>query len=150
MILNYHLAVVLALFAVGASADGHLLDLSQPYVKADNFPTADGQELVAIAEAEPDISAFVALECGKVVAEYGDQSKVRHLFSATKSWTALLFGVMEKEGLLSLDETLEDIWPDKAVWEGVAEMYNATGAELRKKTTLEQLIQMRGGYIMPE
>jgi len=152
MILSYHLAVALALFVVGAraDADGHLLDLSLPYVKADNFPTALGQEMVDIAEAEPDISAFVALECGKVVAEYGDQSKVRHLFSATKSWTGLLFGIMEKDGLFSLDETLEDIWPDEAVWEGVAEMYNVTGAELRKKTTLEELLQMRGGYVMPD
>lgn len=149
---HHHLGLMLALLVVGTSADGmNLLDLSEPYVKADTFPTALGEEMIAIAEAEPDISAFVALECGKVVAEYGDQSLVRHLFSATKSWTGLIFGVMEKEGLISLEETLGDIWPDEELWERVAEKYNATGAvEMRKKTTLEELVQMRGGYVMPE
>ena len=112
---------------------------------------------MAIAEAEPDINSFIALECGKVVAEYGDVSKIRHLFSITKSWTGLLFGVMEKEGLISsLDETLEDIWPDPAIWENVAnitkESFNETDAHLqmRKNTTLLQLVQMQAGFDMPE
>lgn len=84
-------------------------------------------------------------------------------------------GAAEKEGLLTLNETLwvsyfctekiplvlpiilpypsihpspqllyQDIWPDEAIWESVED------AEYRKKTTLEQLSQMTGGYSMPK
>lgn len=31
-----------------------------------------GEEIIAIAESEEDVNAFVAIECGKVIAEYGE------------------------------------------------------------------------------
>ena len=99
--------------------------------------------MIAIAESEEDVNAFVAIECGKIIAEYGDQVSIRHLFSITKSWTGLLLGLAEKENLLSLTETLEDVWPDENTWENIED------AKDRKKTTIEQLVQMRGGYDMP-
>ena len=135
----------------GGPVNGEILDLSAPYAKSDPNPTPDGAELVKIAEAEPDVSSLVAIECGKVVAEYGDQSQIKHLFSITKSWTGLLLGILETEGLLNLDETLGSIWPDDAVWANVAELTNTTeaGVQLRKDTTVRQLVQMRGGYDMP-
>ena len=120
-----------------------LLDLSKQYDKSSVFPTPMGEEIIAIAESEEDVNAFVAIECGKVIAEYGEQDDIRHLFSVTKSWTGLLLGIAEKENLISLTETLEDVWPDENIWENIED------AEDRKKTTIEQLVQMRGGYDMP-
>ncbi|KAK1733111.1 beta-lactamase [Skeletonema marinoi] len=141
MKLSYNIALLST--TVMKTADAYL-DLSQPYSKVDPSPSHSyTQQLLDIAEAEDDINAFVALECGKIVAEYGDQNAIRHLFSVTKSWTGLLVGIAEKKGLLSLDETLGEIWPDDEVWTGVPD------AKDRKKTTIEQLVQMRGGYEMP-
>lgn len=79
-----------------------LVDLALPYERLE-FETEEGKEMVAMAEADPDVHAFIALECGKVVAEYYDGGLEKamadplHLFSVTKSWSALLFGVLEKE-----------------------------------------------------
>ena len=129
-----YLLTLIVAFGVVLSSNA-LLDLSKPYeyVNSDKNPTLEGEELIAVAEAEDDIHAFIALECGKVVAEYGDQDDIRHLFSMTKSWTGLLLGIAETEGLLSLSETLFDVWPDEAVWAGIED------AEDQKKTTLEQV-----------
>ena len=132
----------LALFAIVPRITA-LVDLSKPYEKSDPLPTIIGQDLIDIANTEDDIHAFVAIECGKIVAEYGEQDTIRHLISITKSWTGLLMGIAEKENLLSLDETLGDIWPDEATWANIED------AEDRNKTTLEQLVKMRGGYEMP-
>lgn len=134
--------LIFILIATGFRICRALVDLSKPYASKSSTP--EGQELIEIAEAEDDIHAFLALECGMIVAEYGDQEAIRHLFSITKSWTGLLMGVAETEGLLTLNETLWDIWPDEAIWETVED------AEDRKNTTLKQILQMTGGYAMPE
>lgn len=55
-----------------------------------------------------------------------------------------MFGIMEKEGIISLNETLEDIWPDPDVWA------QADNPEARKNITMEHLLQMRAGLTMPE
>ena len=120
-----------------------LLDLSKEYDKSDIFPTIMGEEMIAIAESEEDVDAFVAIERGVLIAEYGEHDVNRELFSVTKVWTGLLLGIAEKENLFSLTETLEDVWPDQDIWEDIED------AEDRKKTTIEQLVQMRGGYVMP-
>ena len=146
--LQIHLAAVISIAATARSAvvmAPPILDLSQPYVKSSTYPTPEGQELIEIAKNEEDIYAFVALECGKVVAEYGNvETDIRHLFSVTKSWSGLLLGVMEKEGLISLDETLGDVFTDEEVWADVED------AEERKQVTIEETVQMRGGFFMPE
>lgn len=84
---------------VGATECYFWLDLALQYCIPDTFPASEAQELIAIAEQEDDINALVALECGKIVAQYGDQTEIRHLLSMTKSWTGLLAGVAEKQGL---------------------------------------------------
>lgn len=77
-----------------------IIDLAQPYEPL-GFQTDEAMELIAMAESDENVHSFIALECGKVVAEYYDDPStvddVLHLFSITKSWSALLFGVMEKE-----------------------------------------------------
>ena len=78
-------ALATLLVAISVRGSTVLLNLSLPYVQSSAVPTPDGQKLIKIAEAEYDIHAFIVLECGKVVAEYGDQESIRHLFSMTKS-----------------------------------------------------------------
>jgi len=55
-----------------------------------------------------------------------------------------MFGVMEKEGLISITNTLEDIWPDPDIWA------QAEDSDARKNITIEHLLQMRAGLTMPE
>lgn len=62
----------------------------------------------------------------------------------TKAWSALMFGIMEKEDLISIDETLEDIWTDPDIWA------QADNSDVRKNITIEHLLQMRAGLTMPE
>ena len=62
----------------------------------------------------------------------------------TKVWSALLYGVMEREGLISVKDTLGDVWTDPDVWA------QADNAEARKNITIEYLLQMRTGLTMPE
>ena len=63
----------------------------------------------------------------------------------TKAWSALAFGVMERDGLISVEnETLGDIWPEESVWE------YTENAEARMNIPLEYLLKMRAGITMPE
>ena len=77
-----------------------LIDLSQPYERVD-LGTDEVKEMLEMAENDDNVHAFIALECGKVVAEYYDAKAKKedplHLFSITKAFSSLLYGIMEKE-----------------------------------------------------
>lgn len=124
-----------------------LADLSKDYERFDGQHPLDA-EMKQIAEAEPDVNGYMAIECGKIVSEYYDEGKDEtsrfQMFSVTKAWSGLMFGVAVSEGLVSVDETLLDIWPDPATWE------NVPNAALRQQVTVKQVLQMRGGFVMPE
>jgi len=124
-----------------------LLDLSNDYLIVTPRPEI-GVELEEIGADEPNINAFVALECGRVVGEYYDEEKghnensIFHLWSMTKTWSGLLYGVAAKEGLLKVNETLGEIWKDPETW--------PEGSEARQNITVEHILQMRSGLRMPE
>lgn len=126
-----------------------LADLSlATYEYAENLNEGpEAAEVLSLAQQEDDINGVMALENGKVVIEYADDDfRVDQQFaiwSGTKSWIALLFGIMEGDGLISVNETLWDIWPNETIWENVKD------SELRKKTTIESILQMRAGLKMP-
>lgn len=82
--------LIFIVVATGVRSCKALIDLSKPYSSKSSTPDSEGQKLIEIAEAEDDIHAFLALECGMVVAEYGDQEEIRHLFSITKSWVRFI------------------------------------------------------------
>lgn len=70
---NMNLPLSLLLTAVcvyreAAAADAPILDLSLPYEVMDPAPPI-AEELIALGDAEPNVNAFVAVECGKIVAE---------------------------------------------------------------------------------
>lgn len=128
-----HFVYPLFLLAIGVST-ATPINLTEPYEEA---LSPDWKKLIEMAKAEEDVNSFVALECGKVVAEYyeNDEPEIRHLFSTTKSFTGLLMGIMEKEGVMKLTMTLGEVWPEDEVWANVPD------AEDRKKTTIEQIVQ---------
>ena len=125
-----------------------LADLTKDYERAVGEPHPLHEEMTQIASAEPDVNGYLALECGKIVSEYYDQNldetTLFQMFSVTKAWSGLMIGAAVREGLIDVDETLLDIWPDPAVWE------NVPNATLRQQITVKQVLQMRGGFVMPE
>lgn len=169
MVLKNHLhAAVYGFLAVVGAGDfataGHLrgklqnetslelLDLSRPFALHPlyNNNTCAGQ-LLELASNEPEVLGMVVLEHGEIVAEYykGGQDQTSHapIWSCTKAFTALLLGVLMKDGLLSLNETLADIFaydPYDWIWG------NVDDAEDRKALTIESIITMTAGLSMPE
>jgi len=67
-----------------------------------------------------------------------------HLWSMTKAWSALMIGILEREGRISINETLGDIWTDPDVWA------EAEQSDDRQNITIEHVLQMRAGLTMPE
>ena len=67
------------------------------------------------------------------------------IFSGTKSWTSLLIGLLVDDGLLSVDQTLGEIFPDDVAWTDVTD-----GSEdFRKNVTIEELLTMTSGLLDP-
>lgn len=125
-----------------------LLDLSGTYARSPDYNDSEmAKNLTDLASDRMDVGGLLALEDGRIVAEYygrifSDSTRFP-LWSGTKSWTGLLFGVMQREGLLDVSETLWDIWPNQTLWDMVED------GELRKQTTIESILQMRAGFRMP-
>ena len=89
------------------------------------------------------------MENGKIVSSYYRQdvtpSDVSPIFSGTKSWTGLLIGLLVDDGLLSVDQTLGEIFPEDAAWTDVTD-----GSEdFRKNVTIEELLTMTSGLVDP-
>lgn len=128
--------------------EGQLIDLSVPdYEIADSYNSATYSNLLNVAmHQNSDVNAMVALEHGQMVVEYHDDDfsfQKFDLWSGTKAWTALLFGVMEQEGLIRMHDTLGDIFSNASVWDTVED------AEVRKNITIKHFLQMRAGLSMP-
>merc|ERR1719210_268089 len=89
-----------------------------------------------------DINGYVVLVGGKIVAEkYAtgrDMNSISPVASVTKSWCSMLIGTLVRDGLVAVNATLGDIWPD-AQWSSVQD------AEAKRALTLEQLLTMRTG-----
>lgn len=126
---------------------GSIVDLSKEFMTAPSYNQNPGaEELINIASREPEVLGLVVLEHGEIVTEYYkspqiSESTLNFIWSCTKSWTSLLFGIMEDEGEISLDETLGDIWPDpeKKLWGSIRD------AEERKEITIEALLTLTSG-----
>lgn len=134
------------------SAQSNLIDLSQPFVHDPRFNhNSCSARLIELAEQEPEVRGMVVLEDGKIVTEYyknGENQWTRSpIWSCTKSFTALILGVMVKDGLLSLDETLGEVFeydPYNFVRNGV------TDADQRMALTIESILTMTAGFSLPK
>ena len=127
-----------------------LVDLSSPSYEYSESPHDNDTitALLELASSRKDINAMLALEHGKIVAEYYDKEfESTHnfaLWSGTKSWTSLLFGILEQQGFLDVGETLWNIWPDPNIWESIEDK------EERSNIIIESMLQMRAGLKMPK
>ncbi len=128
-----------------------IIDLSKdlPEDKAAMEFSEGAKAMEQAAIAEPRIRAAIVVENGKIVSSYYRKdvtpSDVSPIFSATKSWTGLLIGLLVDDGLLSVDQTLGEIFPDDAAWTDVTD-----GSEdFRKNVTIEELLTMTSGLLDP-
>ena len=108
---------------------------------------AKAMEQAAIAE--PAIRAAVVMENGKIVSSYYREdvnpSDSSPIFSATKSWTGMMIGLLVDDGLLSVHQTLGEIFPEDEAWTDVTD-----GTEdFRKNVTIEEMLTMTSGLVPP-
>ena len=97
------------------------------------------------ATAEPNIRAAIVMEKGKIVSSYyredvnpSDSSPV---FSATKSWMGLLIGLLVDDGLLSVHQTLGEIFTEDEAWTDVTDGIE----DFRKNVTIKEMLTMTSG-----
>mmetsp|Transcript_24338 Transcript_24338/g.37203 ORF Transcript_24338/g.37203 Transcript_24338/m.37203 type:complete len:413 (-) Transcript_24338:89-1327(-) len=127
-----------------------IIDLSQdiPQDKAAMTSSPGASAIQQAAAKDPLIRAAIVLEHGDIVASYHredvDLNETTFMVhSTTKSWTSLIVGMMVEDGLLSLDETLGDIFPNNEAWADVTD----GSTEFRKNVTVEEMLTMTSGLI---
>lgn len=142
--------------SVSSAANPTIVDLSRPEFEPSPClnDSQGADELLAMAQADASIRSFMVLEHGRVVVEYSrddvDPSVANQVWSTTKSWMNLCTGLLVQDGLLSVDETLGDVFDDQeAMWQDMA-ANNATDAELRRAVTIRDLLTMNSGMVTAE
>jgi CubicO group peptidase (beta-lactamase class C family) len=126
-----------------------IIDLSKDFEEAPSFnSTSETEQLLSHAKGGPkNILGYVLLKNGEKIAEYTRDDLplnfTAQVYSATKSWTGLIIGMMIDNGDLYLNETLFDIWPDTSddLWQ------NVTYADALKNATIESLLTHTSGLI---
>ena len=126
-----------------------VVDLSIDFETKSSSP--GGQVIDGLAASFPKIRRAVVLEHGKIVADYNrkdvDPYEPFPIWSITKSWTSLIIGMMVDTNLLSLEETLGDVWPtneESNVWDNVPD------ASFFQGITIESLLTMTSGLVDPD
>jgi CubicO group peptidase (beta-lactamase class C family) len=129
-----------------------IIDLSQDFPQ-DKAAMAFSPGAAAIQQAasqDPLIRAAIVLEHGDIVASFHrddvDPNETTYqVFSATKSWTSLLIGMLIEDGQLSLNETLGDVFSNNDTWADVTD----GSTDFRKNVTIEEMLTMSSGLISP-
>ena len=103
---------------------------------------ADAKAALDAAVAD-DILSYALVHSGRIVAEYyrsgRDESSTAAIWSVTKSWMSLIIGTLEKDGLLTRQSTLGELF-DAVDWTQVSD------AAAKKLVTVEDLLQMESGF----
>jgi len=144
-------ACIVALANAVVSKDvPRIIDLSQD-IPQDDAAMSSSPGALAIQQAalqDPFTRSAIVIEDGDIVASYYrddvDPNEDFPVHSVTKSWTSLLFGIMIDNGLLSLDETLGDIFPSSKAWSDVTD----GSIDFRKSITVEEMLTMTSGLIL--
>jgi hypothetical protein len=84
------------------TADAPMVDLTQEFPRASLYNQNKGAEaIIKYASTQPEIHAFLLLQHGEIVAEYYyplfDEYTKFFIWSCTKSWLSLLFGIMQEK-----------------------------------------------------
>ena len=107
-----------ALIALAHGVTSTTVDLSQDWAVAIDANAKSTLDVVV----EEDILAYSLVHGGKIIAEYyrdgRDASDTAAIWSVTKSWMSLLIGTLVKDGRLTRQTTLGEIF-DENVWSDV-------------------------------
>ena len=142
--------------AAAAEADSTptVLDLSQSFSYAPSFDDSPGSSsLVKTTLSQPKlIRAITVLEKGQIVFEYArddvDPTQTFPVYSVTKSFVSLIIGMLIDDGILSLDETLGDVFLNKRCIDGV--LWNKVDqADFVQEVTIEEMLTMTSGLLNP-
>ena len=129
-----------------------IVDLSKDFVEDTAAMTTSpgAAKIVEIASSDPLMRAAVVLENGKVVAKYHrddvDENTPNQVWSTTKSWMSMLIGILVDNGVLSIDETLGDIFTDDSVW---ADVDGDGTVDFRKSIKIKDMLTMTSGLVCP-
>lgn len=122
------------------------LDLSEDFQQSTLYNANAGSDaMIEIAESSSDVRGFMVIEDGEIVAEFyrdylQDNKGFSQIWSCTKTITSILYGIMEKEGLISMSDRLLDITEgNESFWDGINK------GDLRKEQTLAMIISMTAG-----
>ncbi len=134
-----------------SSAAATIIDLSKdlPEDTAAMKFSEGAKAMEQAAIAEPAIRAAIVMENGKIVSSYYREdvspSDSSPIFSAAKSWMGLLIGLLVDDGLLSVHQTLGEIFPEDEAWTDVTD-----GSEdFRKNVTIKEMLTMTSGLVPP-
>jgi len=86
-------------------SEPNYLDLSQPFQRSPSYNQSPcARKVIELAAKEPEIKGLMVLEHGQVVTEYyaaGQNSRTKSpVWSCTKTFTALLLGILVRDGYL--------------------------------------------------
>ena len=134
--------ILASLLCLASFVAANIVDLSQPWSLAGNY---NQNELYCVLQPQvrDQIMGYVVIRDGLIVAEdYRANNRPDDLvavYSATKSWTSLLVGLLVDAGQLELNTTLGDVWEDDAVWNDIV------NAEDKKNLTVFELLTFTSG-----
>lgn len=128
--------IVGALSLLATVADGtKIIDLSGDF-EVGNLDSSGAKKVIDAASGD----RFLVLEKGKIVADYtSDDYRDDYLFninSAQKGLESFAFGLLVDAGLLSLDDTLSDIFPNDSTWKNLIHADYLQGVSIRELLTL--------------
>lgn len=94
------------------------------------------EQIDALVESKESIDALMIASSDQILYSSGDASKPINTHSIRKSIMSVLIGMSIKDGMLTLDQTLEELSVDDAV---------SPLTELEKTATVENLLMSRSG-----
>lgn len=138
--------VLIHTMLASAASAAAVVDLSKE-LEVDEVAVSSSPGAMSVndyAASDAALRAVMVLEDGKVVANYarddvGD-NEVSPAQSVTKSWTALMVGMLIDEGKLSLNSTLGSVFTDEYIWDEAM-----PDADFRKAITIEEMVSMTSG-----
>ena len=131
-----------------SSSNGPKIDLRFDFPDAAHKGMSSGAKAVkSYIEKNQCVASAIVAKNGEIVAEYYDgtnRDKTEHLFSSTKSVISILFGLMEEEGFINLDDRLVDIWPieeeeNRVLWNKIED------SEYKRNIKIESLLTHTSG-----
>jgi len=131
------LFIIVGAFSLLATvADGtKIIDLSGDF-EVGNLDSSGAKKVIDAASGD----RFLVLEKGKIVADYtSDDYRDDYLFNingAQKGLESFAFGLLVDAGLLSLDDTLSDIFPNDSTWKNLIHADYLQGVSIRELLTL--------------